>query len=360
MPSSAPPPGGRRAFFIAGRDAAAARSLAGRMGSSTADLLFPLLFPPTLISVTPDTGPIAGGAVVDLAGMNFRSGATATFDGIPATGVIFVSSTHITATTPAHAAGAVNVTITNPDLQSSTLVNGFSYLSLLIPEDAGTIFHLHVSDGVVLDTQGNVITETGSVPRVPSQPMGFPNGKSAEGIGEFLSTRFFSLPAGLLNFTTPLWVTVVGKMGAAGVANELVLSAHSGRVIVTNNAAGGDVAFSWAGTVSQAYSVYSGTNTGTIVAVPNLNANAIFIFSGGNNGNARFAKSNQGVTNTQNSIPSRAAFSGSPSIGFGPALADQFGTNAPLHGIIFEMRITTTAPTSAGLDALHSSIINDP
>jgi hypothetical protein len=102
------------------------------MGSSTADLNFPLLFPPTLISVTPSSGPTVGGTVVDLAGMNFRPGATVTFDGVPATGIIVVSSSHITATTPAHAAGAVSVTVTNPDSQTSTLVGGFTYTTLLV------------------------------------------------------------------------------------------------------------------------------------------------------------------------------------------------------------------------------------
>jgi hypothetical protein len=38
-----------------------------------------------------------------------------------------VNSTSITATTPAHAAGAVNVVVTNSDTQSGTLSNGYSY-----------------------------------------------------------------------------------------------------------------------------------------------------------------------------------------------------------------------------------------
>ena len=38
-----------------------------------------------------------------------------------------VNSTTITATTPAHAAGAVSVTVTNPDAQSGTLSSGFTY-----------------------------------------------------------------------------------------------------------------------------------------------------------------------------------------------------------------------------------------
>jgi biopolymer transport protein ExbB len=44
-----------------------------------------------------------------------------------ATGVTVVSATQIYATTPAHAAGAVDVTVTNPDTQSGTLTNGYTY-----------------------------------------------------------------------------------------------------------------------------------------------------------------------------------------------------------------------------------------
>jgi hypothetical protein len=40
-----------------------------------------------------------------------------------------VSSTSITATTAAHAAGAVNVVVTNTDSQSGTLTNGYTYTS---------------------------------------------------------------------------------------------------------------------------------------------------------------------------------------------------------------------------------------
>ena len=49
--------------------------------------------------------------------------------GTAATGVTVVSSTSITATTGAHAAGAVNVVVTNTDAQSGTLTNGYSCTS---------------------------------------------------------------------------------------------------------------------------------------------------------------------------------------------------------------------------------------
>jgi hypothetical protein len=120
------------------------------MGSSTADLLFPLFFPPTLITVTPNSGSSDGGTVVDLAGMHFRPGATVTFGGVPATGIVFVSSSHITCTTAAHASGAVNVTVTNPDAQASTLVNGFTYQGLFVA----------ISDGTVAATSPNGATWT--------------------------------------------------------------------------------------------------------------------------------------------------------------------------------------------------------
>ena len=42
-------------------------------------------------------------------------------------GVAVVSSTSITATTAAHAAGAVNVVVTNSGGQSGTLTNGYTY-----------------------------------------------------------------------------------------------------------------------------------------------------------------------------------------------------------------------------------------
>jgi hypothetical protein len=41
--------------------------------------------------------------------------------------VVVVSATQITANTPAHAQGSVNVLVTNPDGQSTTLAGGFTF-----------------------------------------------------------------------------------------------------------------------------------------------------------------------------------------------------------------------------------------
>ena len=60
-------------------------------------------------------------------GTNFASGATVTFGSAAATNVVVVSSTSITATTPAGSVGAVTVTVTNIGSQSGSLANGFTY-----------------------------------------------------------------------------------------------------------------------------------------------------------------------------------------------------------------------------------------
>jgi hypothetical protein len=82
---------------------------------------------PTISSVSPSSGDTAGGTVVTIAGSNFVSGATVSFGGSPASNVSFVSWTQLNAITPAHAAGSVNVAVTNPDGTSAMLPGGFTF-----------------------------------------------------------------------------------------------------------------------------------------------------------------------------------------------------------------------------------------
>jgi hypothetical protein len=83
---------------------------------------------PTLSSVSPASGPAAGGTTVTITGTAFQPGATVSVGGTAATSVTVVDATTITATTAAHAAGAVDVVVTNSDSQTVTLAGGFSYL----------------------------------------------------------------------------------------------------------------------------------------------------------------------------------------------------------------------------------------
>jgi len=108
---------------------------------------------PILSSISPSSGPSTGGTSVTLTGQNFVSGATVTFGGSAASSVVVVSATQITAHTPSHSQGAVNVVVTNPDGQSATLTNGFAFIAAPIVTS--------VSPTTGLTIGGTAVTLTG-------------------------------------------------------------------------------------------------------------------------------------------------------------------------------------------------------
>ena len=85
---------------------------------------------PTIATVTPARGPIAGGTTVTITGTDFAAPMSATFGGTPATSVVVVNSTTLTCITPPHAKGDVNVVVTQttaPETPSAPAVNAFAY-----------------------------------------------------------------------------------------------------------------------------------------------------------------------------------------------------------------------------------------
>ena len=82
---------------------------------------------PGLTSVSPTSGPTAGGTTITITGSGFVSGATVRVNGVAATGVTFVSATQLRANTPAAAAGTYAVQVTNPDGQAGTLSGAYTY-----------------------------------------------------------------------------------------------------------------------------------------------------------------------------------------------------------------------------------------
>jgi len=69
---------------------------------------------PTVTLVTPASGSTAGGQTVQITGTGFTSTSAVSFGGVPALGFSVINDTHINATTPAHAGGAVSVLVTTP------------------------------------------------------------------------------------------------------------------------------------------------------------------------------------------------------------------------------------------------------
>jgi len=123
-------------------------------GEDTLEDGFTYIAPPTVTAIDPNEGPIAGGTEVTITGTDFVSGATVSIGGNPATGVEFVSSTELSATTPEGTAGAKDVVVTNPDTQFDTLVEGFTYIPPPVITD------IDPDSGVI--TGGTDVTITGT------------------------------------------------------------------------------------------------------------------------------------------------------------------------------------------------------
>jgi hypothetical protein len=90
--------------------------------------------PPSVTAISPDVGSTVG-TRVKITGTGFRSGAIVTLGGVairvcpvPTADCSWVStSTTIYASAPAHAAGRVDVVVTNPDGQAGGLPGGYTY-----------------------------------------------------------------------------------------------------------------------------------------------------------------------------------------------------------------------------------------
>ncbi len=83
---------------------------------------------PTVSSVLPSSGTTAGSTAITITGTGFLAGATATVGGVTCSSPTVVLATSITCTTGAHAAGAVNVVVTNTDAQTGTGTNAYTYV----------------------------------------------------------------------------------------------------------------------------------------------------------------------------------------------------------------------------------------
>jgi hypothetical protein len=81
---------------------------------------------PVVGSISPPSGPTSGGTEVSIVGDNFQPGVAVAFGGVAAT-VVSAEAKLVRLKTPAHAAGQVDVVLTNTDKQSQVSANGFEY-----------------------------------------------------------------------------------------------------------------------------------------------------------------------------------------------------------------------------------------
>src|SRR2546422_916835 len=134
---------------------AVAINTSGSWGAVALELQPSLDSAPTVSAISPSSETSSGGTAVTVTGTGFAAGATVSLGGTAATNVTVVSSTSLTATTAAHAAGVVNVVVTNSDGQSGTLTGGYTYIN-----SAPTVSAISPSSG--MSSGGTAVTVTGT------------------------------------------------------------------------------------------------------------------------------------------------------------------------------------------------------
>jgi hypothetical protein len=106
-----------------GYDSGAYSGQAGRTGPVTPLAPYPdSTSPPIVSNISPGTGLAAGGTALTITGAGFTGATGVTVGGTAATAVVVVNTNTITCTTPAHAAGTVDVRVTTPKGVSANVV----------------------------------------------------------------------------------------------------------------------------------------------------------------------------------------------------------------------------------------------
>ncbi|MDP1880968.1 MAG: IPT/TIG domain-containing protein [Parachlamydiaceae bacterium] len=116
-----------------------------------ASTCYSLIPPPTVTSLTPNFGPFYGGTVVTITGSHFTGTTEVNFGGISATSFVVINDNTITAVSPAHVPGLVNVIVTTP-MGSSTVspLNLFYFIPFplitnVVPNHAAPFENIQVS-----------------------------------------------------------------------------------------------------------------------------------------------------------------------------------------------------------------------
>jgi hypothetical protein len=180
------------------------------VGTATSSGAFRYVSAPTITSVTPSAGPVAGGNTVTITGTNLTNTTSVSFGSTPATSFSNVSDTQVTAVVPVFASSTpVSVTVQTYDGNgSATLSNIYAYVPLPV------ISSLSTSTG--LTTGGTTVTVTGAnLANTSGVTVG---GVSATGVVNVSGTS--------MRFTTP--------SGVSGLQNVVLTTTYGGSVTSAN------------------------------------------------------------------------------------------------------------------------------
>ena len=153
-----------KAVTPAGEVGDAAITLVSASGVSWAPVPFSYVLQ-AITSVTPSQGTYSGGTAVTITG-SYLSGATSVkVGGVPATSVVAVDATTVTAVTPAGSVGAAAIEVTTPK-GTATASSAFNYTSVVVPGWATLIEAMPDPAVVTNETLRNGIIATGLAWRV--------------------------------------------------------------------------------------------------------------------------------------------------------------------------------------------------
>ena len=164
---------------------------------------------PTITSVNPNTGVLAGGTDITISGTNLSAASSVTIDGVAVTSIVINGTgTQITAVTPAGTAGAKTLSVTTAG-GTATKVGAFTYTNATLPTIASVIPNSGVLSG------GTAITITGTNL----------TGATSVKIGGVAATSMVVVSATSITAVTPA--------GAVG-AKDVVVITPSGNATGTN------------------------------------------------------------------------------------------------------------------------------
>jgi hypothetical protein len=210
-------------------------------GTATDGDGFTFVSVPTITSINPNSGLNTGGTSITITGTQFASGAAVTVGGAAATNVIVVSSTEITATTPAGTVGPADVVVANGDGGSATDAGGFTFQStpaITSPDNA--TFTVGQAGSLTVTASGfptPVLSETGALPNgvLFDASTGVLSGMPAAGTGgayalSFSANNGVGSPA-VQSFT--LTVDQAPAITSANTTQEIVFSQGAFTVLAT-------------------------------------------------------------------------------------------------------------------------------
>jgi len=234
-------------------------------GTSNTTINYTYVSPPTVTSVTPASGPSSGGTSVVIAGTNLTGASAVSFGGTAATTFTVNNPSAITATAPAHAAGAVDVTVTTAGGTSATGAGDqFTYIG------PPTVTSVTPSSGPTAGGTSVTITGTGFT------------GASAVKFGTTAATTFTVNNPTQITATAPahaagtvdVTVTTTGGTSATGAGDQFTyvaaptvtsVSPTSGTtaggtsVVITGTNLTGASAVNFGGTAATTFTVDSAT-----------------------------------------------------------------------------------------------------